>query len=256
MTIEYDALGMAVAIEDPGGGFANRLRWDREGRLVERIRGDLAMRWTCDERNAVDYRHGSETLNTVDAGGYVVVRYPALGTVDDRYGRLVAAHADGMQVTWRCEDGDLVGYELRAGDRHRTATATLRRDSVSRVVSTSMDGAEHEYACDAAVQLASAADPDGRREVRYAYDGAGGRLLEADKWSAAPRRDGSKGRQKQAESGVQLGATQKARRRRYSAPEERTQIYYDNGSRMDGTKTRAATVTRRVSPATPSGGMF
>ena len=178
VTIAYDALGMPVAIEEPGA-VANRLRWDAEGRLVERVRGELAMRWTYDgdgERTAIGYPDGSETAYTLDAGGDVVAaRHPALGTVDltrDEAGRLVGARAAGMQATWRYENGDLASYELRAGDRHRSAE--LRRDSTGRVAVAIIDGEEHALSYDAAGQLVSQTGPDGWRA--FGYD-ANGRLV-------------------------------------------------------------------------------
>jgi RHS repeat-associated protein len=172
VAIEYDALGMPVAIEEPGA-FANRLRWDAEGRLVERIRGDLAMHWTYDgdgERTAIGYPDGSETAYTFDAGGYVVAaQHPALGTVElerDDAGRLVGARGDGMHATWRYEGGDLAEYELRAGDRQRRTTLRLR-DGAGRVAVATIDGEKHGFAYDAAGQLVATNGPEGHRTFHY-----------------------------------------------------------------------------------------
>ena len=176
-TIEYDACGRAVSVAEPGSPL-NTLAWDPDGRLVERRRGDLAMCWSYDpdgEREAIGYPDGTQLTYVRDAGGYVVgARHPALGGIDlerDGAGRLVAVTADGMSAMWRYEDGDLVQYEMRAGEELRTAQ--LVRDPIGRVVEATIDGARQAFAYDPAGQLASAHTPDGT----YAFDyDANGRL--------------------------------------------------------------------------------
>ena len=74
MDNQYDACGRAVSVTEPGSPL-NTLAWDPEGRLVERRRGDLAMRWTYDadgEREAIGYPDGTQLTYIRDAGGYVV----------------------------------------------------------------------------------------------------------------------------------------------------------------------------------------
>jgi len=110
-----------------------------------------------------------------DAGGYVVgVRHPALGMIDlerDAARRLVGAQAEGMRAAWHYEGGDLVRYEMQAGERLRTAQLT--RDPIGRVVDATIDGARHAFTYDAAGQLAAADTPAGA--FAFGYD-ANGRL--------------------------------------------------------------------------------
>jgi YD repeat-containing protein len=161
--IRRDALGREIEIEEPGAP-VNRLRWDAAGRLVERSRGDLAMRWRYDadgERAAIGYSDGTETTYSYDAGGFLSGQHhPALGTIAfqrDAAGRLVAATADGMVARWRYEDGGLVEYELDAGGRRRSAQ--LIRDGVGRVVAATVDGAAERFSYDLAGQLLSSETP-------------------------------------------------------------------------------------------------
>lgn len=177
ITVDYDVCGRPVAVAEPGSPLST-LVWDAEGRLIQRGRGDLAMRWSYDadgEREAISYPDGTQSAYVRDAGGYVVgVHHPALGTIDlerDAAGRLVGARADGMRAVWRHEGGDLVGYEMRAGERLRTAQ--LMRDPIGRVVEATIDGARHAFSYDAAGQLAGADTPAGA--FVFDYD-ANGRL--------------------------------------------------------------------------------
>jgi RHS repeat-associated protein len=177
VTIGYDALGRVTSVAEPGAP-VTKLAWDAEGRLVERARGDLAMRWAFDadgERLAVGYPDGSQTRYERDAGGYVVgLRHPGVGAIElqrDAAGRLVGASADGMRALWRYEDGDLERYEMRAGGRLRTAQ--LARDPIGRVVQATIDGAAHTLCYDRAGQLVGADTPLGSYE--FVYD-ANGRL--------------------------------------------------------------------------------
>ncbi|HEX8157810.1 MAG TPA: DUF6531 domain-containing protein [Solirubrobacteraceae bacterium] len=177
IAIERDALGREIAIDEPGAP-ANRLRWDEAGRLVERSRGDLAMRWryTADgERAALGYPDGMETTYSYDAGGVLAGQHhPALGAIAyerDAAGRLVAATADGMRARWRYDDGDLVEYEIDAAGTRRTAQLT--RDPVGRVVAATVDGELERFSYDLAGQLLSAETPAGL--FSFSYD-ANGRL--------------------------------------------------------------------------------
>ena len=172
--IERDALGREIGIDEPNAP-ANRLSWDRAGRLVERRRGDLALRWSYDEdgrRASIGYPDGAETTYTYDAGGRMAtLRHPSLGMVAlerDAAGRLVGARGDAMHTTWAFDGGDLVGYAFDAGDVRRSARLT--RDPIGRVVAVVADGVEQRYAYDAAGQLVSAGD------LSFEYD-AGGRLV-------------------------------------------------------------------------------
>ncbi|CAA9517595.1 MAG: hypothetical protein AVDCRST_MAG67-3157 [uncultured Solirubrobacteraceae bacterium] len=172
--IARDDLGREITIDEPGG-FSNRLAWDRAGRLVERRRGDLAMRWRYDadgRRTSIGYPDGTETTYAYDGSGLVAsLHHPALGTIAfqrDATGRLVGAEGDGMRARWEFDGGDLVGYTFDAGDLRRTARLT--RDPIGRVIAVVADGAEQRLADDAGGQLLSAGD------VQFAYD-AGGRLV-------------------------------------------------------------------------------
>lgn len=160
------------------GSARDVLSWDAETRLVERARGDLAMRWRYDadgERSAIVYPDGSEATFTRDASGYAVaIDHPAFGAIElerDAVGRLVGATGDAMQARWCYRDGDLAEYEMRAGGTLRTAHLT--RDPIGRVVQATVDGAEHTYDYDAAGQLVAATTPAG--SYAFAYD-ANGRL--------------------------------------------------------------------------------
>ena len=70
-TITRDALGREIAIDEPGGR-THALTWDRAGRLVERRRDGLALRYGYDEdgrRAFVGYPDGTRTDYRYDAGG-------------------------------------------------------------------------------------------------------------------------------------------------------------------------------------------
>lgn len=173
VTIARDALGREIAVDEPGG-FSHALGWDRAGRLVERRRGDIALRWGYDDdgrRALVGYPDGSETAYTYDGGGLLAtLRHPATGAIElerDAGGRLVGARGDGMRARWEYDGGDLVGYAFDAGDVRRSARLT--RDPIGRVVAAVVDGAEQRFAYDPAGQLVAAGD------VAFFYD-AGGRL--------------------------------------------------------------------------------
>lgn len=175
--IERDALGRVIAIVEPGAATI-RLGWDLAGRLVERSRGELTMRWryTADgERAALGYPDGTQTTYSYDAGGYVTGKHhPALGTIAlerDAAGRLVGATADEVRARWRYRDGDLVEYEFDAAGRRRTTR--LNHDAVGRVIAATVDGHEERFSHDPAGQLLSAEMPDDR--FSFSYD-ANGRL--------------------------------------------------------------------------------
>ena len=177
ITIDRDALGREISIDEPGS-FVNELRWDKAGRLVERRRDDIEMRWryTADgERAAVGYPDGSETAFTHDAGGLLIGKqHPALGSIElqrDRAGRLVGATADGMRALWRYESGDLAEYRCEAAGR--TRTAQLTRDRIGRVIEATVDGDAQRFSYDPAGQLLSADTSQGASS--YSYD-ANGRL--------------------------------------------------------------------------------
>jgi len=176
-TVTYDGAGRTIAVEEPGA-LSHRLRWDAEGRLVERRRGDLAMRWTYDadgDRTSIGYPDGTQTTYTRDRGGRVVAaHHPALGAVElerDPAGRLIGASADGMGASWRYAGGDLEQYEMHAGDTQRSALLT--RDASGRITQATIDGRPHAFSHDAAGQLVSAHTPAGAWE--FGYD-ANGRL--------------------------------------------------------------------------------
>lgn len=195
ITIERDALGREVAIDEPGS-FAHRLRWDEAGRLVERRRGEHALRWAYNEdgeRSALGYPDGTETTYAHDAGGLLAgLQHPALGTVDlerDPSGRLTGATGEGMRARWSYEAGELTEYDIDAGGKHHATQLT--RDALGRVASATVDGGLHRFSYDAAGQLLSADtlaslfsfsyDANGRLEreasaagiVDYEYDAAG-----------------------------------------------------------------------------------
>ena len=226
ITAEYDARGRMIAINEPGA-FSSRLRWDEAGRLVERSRGDVAMRWAYNadgERSAIGYPDGTQTTYTRDAGGNVIAaQHPALGAIAlerDAAGRLIGASADGMRALWHYEGGDLARYEMHAGGKLRTARLT--RDPIGRLVEATIDGQPHEFAYDAAGQLVSAATPAGigsfsydangrlAREVSpsgavdYAYDAAGQLVSRAGADAAITRYEYDAAGRRVRESGPDL----------------------------------------------------
>ena len=177
ITITHDELGRESMIREPGS-FTHELRWDREGRLVERRRDDRVMTWGYDadgNRSALGYPDGTRTTYRHDRGGYLVgLEHTAIGEIAldrDQAGRLVGATGAGMRARWAYDRGDLVRYELEAGGTERSAQ--FERDAVGRVVAGLVDGEGRRFAYDAAGQLLSAATPAGVFE--FAYD-AGGRL--------------------------------------------------------------------------------
>jgi RHS repeat-associated protein len=171
VAITRDELGREIAIDEPGGPL-HRLAWDRAGRLVERRRDDLALRWSYDEdgrRDALAYPDGTRTEYAYDAGGLLTtMRHPGPGEIAlerDRGGRLIGARGVGMSARWEYDGGDLVAYALDAGDVRRSAALT--RDPIGRVVAAVADGAEQRFAYDAAGQLIEAGD------YAFSYDAAG-----------------------------------------------------------------------------------
>jgi len=175
VTIDRDVLGREVAIDEPGLP-AIALQWDRAGRLVERRRGDLAMRWSYDEdgqRAGLGFPDGTSLSYGYDAGGVLsALRHPSLGAVAlerDPAGRLLAARADGMHANWRFEDGDLAEYEFDTGAARRSAL--LERDAVGRVVAATVDGDRRRYDYDPAGQLVAAYSPT--EAFSFAYDACG-----------------------------------------------------------------------------------
>ncbi|MGH3937223.1 MAG: DUF6531 domain-containing protein [Pseudonocardiaceae bacterium] len=178
ISITRDGLGRPVRIGEPGRQ-CQELRWDRSGRLIERRRGELAMRWRYDadgRRCALGYPDGSETAYTSEkAGRTVAMDHPLLGRVRldrDPVGRLVGLHGDGMSATWRYDAGDLVGYDLEHGGTRRATRLT--RDATGRISSVSVDGQVRHYGYDPAGQLVSVTGPQG--EFSFDYD-ANGRLV-------------------------------------------------------------------------------
>jgi len=191
-TIHYDDLGRAVRLDEPGS-FSHRLRYDSAGRLVERRRGDLAVRWSYSEdgdRLAFGYPDGSQARCTYDDGGLLAaISHPALGAIElerDLAGRMIGARGAGMRAAWGFERGELATYELRAGGASRTAR--LERDPIGRVVAATVDGARRRFSYDAAGQLVTAGDATleydlggrlvrergtGGDDVAYEYDAAG-----------------------------------------------------------------------------------
>jgi RHS repeat-associated protein len=175
VTIERDVLGREVAIEEPGLP-AIGLEWDLAGRLVERRRGDVALRWSYDsdgQRTGLDYPDGTSLSYAYDAGGVLSeLRHPSLGAVAfdrDPAGRLVEARANGMSARWRFGDGGLAEYAFDAEGTSRSAL--LERDGVGRIVAATVDGDRHGYAYDPAGQLLAADSPGGA--FSFAYDACG-----------------------------------------------------------------------------------
>ena len=223
VTIERDALGREIAVQEPGS-FSHAFTWDRAGRLVERRRDDLAMRWGYDEdgrRAFVGYPDGTRTDYGYDASGRVTgLRHPATGTIAlqrDGSGRLVGASGEGMQARWEYEDGELVDYSFDAGDVRRSAHLT--HDPIGRVVAVVADGSEQRFAYDAAGQLVTAGahsfeydhagrllrERSGSAVVSYEHDAAG-QLVARRPQAGAPTTfayDGSGRRLRESTDGLQ-----------------------------------------------------
>jgi RHS repeat-associated protein len=167
VTVARDALGRPVEIDEPES-YRHRLRWDRAGRLVERRRDGLVLRWRYGpdgERTALQYPDGTETTYAFDDGGLVTgLRNQATGPIAihrDADGRMVGADSARIHATWQYTDGELTGY--RFNDR----SAQLTRDAAGRIMAARVDGAELTFRYDPAGQLV-AAGPSG-----FAYDAAG-----------------------------------------------------------------------------------
>ena len=165
-TITRDALGREIAIEEPDGR-SHALAWDRAGRLVERRRDGLGLRYGYDDdgrRAFLAYPDGSRTDYDYDASGLLAgLRHPAAGAIAyerDGAGRLVRASAAGMQARWDYDGGELVGYAING------ATTRLERDADGRLVAVG----DRRLAYDDAGQLVAAG------EQTFGYD-AGGRLV-------------------------------------------------------------------------------
>ncbi|MDQ3782656.1 MAG: DUF6531 domain-containing protein, partial [Actinomycetota bacterium] len=176
--IERDTLARPVVIDE--AGMRHELRWDWAGRLTERRRGELGLRWRYDAdgyRQALGYPDGSETTYSYDdAGDLVSLHHPALGTVSlerDPTGRLRALTAGGLSARWTYHDGQLVGYELEAGGQRRVTE--LERDQAGRVVTSSIDGATSTISYDAAGQLVGVETPEAN--TTFSYD-ENGRLVQ------------------------------------------------------------------------------
>jgi RHS repeat-associated protein len=253
ITIERDALGRAIAIDEPGS-FAHRLTWDRGGRLVERRRDDDALCWRYDEdgnRAALVYPDGSQTTYGYDGGGLPVrLHHSALGAIElerDASGRLVGASGEGMRASWRYDDGELAEYELVAGARRRSARLT--RDPIGRVVAAVVDGTEHAYSYDAAGQLVAA--DTARGSFAFAYDAAGRMQRESSPASTIDyehdaagqllaRRDGDGAEVRYEYDGA-------GRRTREAASDGRARTYrWDELGRLVGIETGDVTIELRV----------
>jgi RHS repeat-associated protein len=176
ITIERNVLGREIAIDEPGRP-AIALEWDRGGRLVERRRGDLALRWSYDDdgwRTGLGFPDGTSLSYGYDAGGVPSdLRHPAIGAIEferDSAGRLVGARADGMRAAWRFDDGDLVEYAFDAGTTHREAL--LERDAIGRVVAATVDGDRRSYAYAPAGELLAATSA-AAGAFSFAYDACG-----------------------------------------------------------------------------------
>jgi RHS repeat-associated protein len=167
VTFERDALGRPVDVREPGS-YRHRLRWDRAGRLVERRRDDLALRWEYGpdgERTALVLPDGTRATYAYDDSGRLTgLRHPLIGALAirrDEAGRMIAADGDRVQATWEYTAGRLTAY--RFGDR----SARLRRDGAGRVTTAMVDGADLVLRYDAAGQLTGAG------ERTFGYDAAG-----------------------------------------------------------------------------------
>jgi len=166
VTITRDGLGREVAIDEPDGR-SHALAWDSAGRLVERRRDGLGLRFGYDDdgrRAFIGYPDGSRTDYAYDATGLLAgLRHPATGTIAferDGAGRLVGARGDGLRASWDYDGGELAGYAING------ATTRLERDATGRLVAID----DRRLAYDDAGQLVA----DGAQTFEY---DAGGRLV-------------------------------------------------------------------------------
>ena len=176
VVLQRDVLGRVVQVDE--ADLTHRLAWDRNGRLVERRRGDLALAWTYDadgRTTALQLPDGTTTTSEHDAGGRLsATQHPATGRTTlhrDADGRLLEARTPTGTHTWAYEDGVL--SEHATVQDGRPWLTRLLRDAGGRLAGVDRDGRLDEYAYDEAGQLVSVSS--GAEALTFSYD-AGGRL--------------------------------------------------------------------------------
>jgi RHS repeat-associated protein len=174
VTIQRDALGRVVAVQEPGR--RHQLAWDPLDRLIAKRSGELELTWRYDadgHQIAAGYPDGTHTTFTHDpAGGLTSAQHPMLGTIQlhrDAAGHLTSLDTPAGSESWSYRDGELVGHSIeRDGQCQLTQ---LERDAAGRVITETRDGVTNRYHYDPAGQLIATHSPDGART--FGYDSAG-----------------------------------------------------------------------------------
>ena len=169
----YDLAGHLTSIDSSALG---RAAFDRDaaGRLISALAGGLIQSW--------EHRNGFVVGHTItdDEGS---TRTTIDRDADGRISRIVKGDGTVSTATDYAYDGTCQLIEARVRTTSGTSTISStnrwRYDADGRLVAESTDQASVQHVYDAAGQMLSTLDAEGR-ETRYSYDGAGRRTGERD----------------------------------------------------------------------------
>ena len=215
--VSHDPVGRRIIVTDhtrgPGRTLDHELQYDRRGLLVRRARGDQAVAWEYDAdglRAARTDPDGTRSEMRRDAAGRLVAverdGRPAGTFSYDAVGRVVESGSGDLVQHWTYRAGALVAHTATTPDG--VSETTVERDDDDRISAISGADGRVTYRHDAAGQLVSALDDDGRGRT-WTYD-AGGRLV-------AETVDGVETRHEYDAAGVLLASTTDGERTEYVA---------------------------------------
>ena len=186
VTINRDRLGRPIRITETTADRVEEtgLRWDRDGRLVERRSGPHAVGWSYDPDGLPTGRIDPGGVRTGyhhdDAGHLTAIEHPLLGRIDLRHdpdGRLLEMR-DGQAATrFGYVEGWLTMHTTDVMSGRQRRSTRLTRNTDGRVTVADTDGRATFYGYDPAGQLCSVTDVAG--ECRFGYDAAGRLVTEA-----------------------------------------------------------------------------
>ncbi|GAA3571313.1 hypothetical protein GCM10022197_29750 [Microlunatus spumicola] len=169
----YDLAGNLTSIDSSALG---RAAFDRDvaGRLISALAGGLIQSW--------EHRDGFVVGHTI-TDGEGSTRTTIDRDADGRISRIVKGDGSVSTATDYAYDGahQLIEARIRTTSGTSTISSTnrWRYDADGRLVAESTDQASVQHVYDAAGQMLSTLDAEGR-ETRYSYDGAGRRTAERD----------------------------------------------------------------------------
>ena len=169
----YDVAGHLTAVDSSALG---RAAFDRDaaGRLISALAGGLIQSWEHSDGFVVGH---------MITDGEVSTRTTIDRDTEGRISRIIKADGSVATATDYAYDGacQLVEARIRTTSGTSTISSTnrWRYDADGRLVAESTDQASVRHVYDAAGQLLSTRDAEGR-ETRYSYAGAGRRTTEQD----------------------------------------------------------------------------